>query len=179
MAVNVSARQLDRDDLVGDVRDALEESGLDPAFLTLEITETALMHDASAAAHRLHALKDLGVRIAVDDFGTGYSSLAYLRKFPVDALKIDRSFISGMGSSSRESVALIHTLVQLGKSLDLETLGEGIEEPDQLRRLQDEHCDLGQGHLFAEALPAGEVADFVESGHPVGGPPVRHAPTVA
>ena len=151
MSVNVSGRQLDDDELIEDVRHALGESGLDPTTLTLEITETTLMRDAEATAKRLHLLKELGVRIAIDDFGTGYSSLAYLRQFPVDALKIDRSFISGI-AGSKGSAALIHTLVQLGKTLDIETLAEGIEDQAQLETLQREHCDHGQGFLFSRPL---------------------------
>ncbi len=159
IAVNVSPRQLERDDFIDDVREALAETGLDAAMLTLEITETTLMRAPDTAA-RLQRLKDLGLRLAIDDFGTGYSSLAYLRQFPVDALKIDRSFISG-NAGSTESVALIHTLVQLGKSLGLQTLGEGIEDHEQLRRLQDEHCDLGQGFLLARPLDARDVERFL------------------
>jgi len=151
IAVNVSARQLDQDALLDDVEHALTASGLDPATLTLEITETTLMQSPDATAHRLRLLKNLGVRLAIDDFGTGYSSLAYLRQFPVDALKIDRSFISGI-AVSKESTALIHTLVQLGKTLGLQTLGEGIEQQTQLRTLQHEDCDLGQGFLLARPL---------------------------
>jgi diguanylate cyclase (GGDEF)-like protein len=151
IAVNVSARQLDDDRFVDEVACTLAVTGLDPGALTLEITETTLMSDPDAAARRVGELKALGVRIAVDDFGTGYSSLAYLRQFPVDELKIDRSFVSGIGSSE-ESAALIHTLVQLGKTLGLETLGEGIEEPAQLRLLQREECDHGQGFLFARPM---------------------------
>jgi len=151
VAVNVSARQLDADGFVGEVAAELAATGVDPGALTLEITETALMRDAEAAARRLRELKALGVRIAIDDFGTGYSSLAYLRQFPVDALKIDRSFISGV-AAHRESKALIHTLVQLGKTLGLETLGEGIEDTAQLANLRREQCDLGQGFLFARPL---------------------------
>jgi EAL domain-containing protein (putative c-di-GMP-specific phosphodiesterase class I) len=105
------------------------------------------------------ALKSLGVLIAIDDFGTGYSSLAYLQQFPVDSLKIDRSFISGMAKSS-EGDALLHTLMQLGKALNLETLAEGIEEPGQLEQLQSEKCDVGQGFLFAKPLPADEIEAF-------------------
>ena len=160
MAVNVSARQLDDDDIVEDVRRALSASGLDPAALTLEITETALMRDPEGTARRLRLLKELGIRLAIDDFGTGYSSMAYLRQFPVDALKIDRSFISGI-AASKESTALIHTLIQLGKTLNLETLGEGIEDSAQLRSLQREECDLGQGFLFARPLPAEEAERFL------------------
>ena len=161
MSVNVSARQLDRDAFVDEVREALTDSDLAPETLTLEITETVLMRDAEAAALRLRALKVLGVRIAIDDFGTGYSSLAYLRQFPVDALKIDRSFISGI-SSNREAAALMHTLIQLGKTLGLETLGEGIEEHAQLEQLKLEDCDSGQGFLFARPLDVEAVTRFLE-----------------
>ncbi len=169
MSVNVSARQLDRDELIDDVHQALESSGLDPTTLTLEVTETTLMRDADATARRLASLKQLGVRIAIDDFGTGYSSLAYLSQFPVDALKIDRSFTSGV-ASSEESSALIHTLVQLGKALNIETLAEGIEDTAQLRALQREQCDQGQGFLFARPLAAGAVEEFLASASPADTP---------
>ncbi|MGZ6595596.1 MAG: putative bifunctional diguanylate cyclase/phosphodiesterase [Solirubrobacteraceae bacterium] len=162
ISVNVSGRQLDNDGLIDDVRDALQDSGLDAAALTLEITETALMRDAHASAGRLGALKDLGVRLAIDDFGTGYSSLAYLRQFSVDALKIDRSFIRGVAASS-ESAALIHTLVRLGKTLNLETLAEGIEDHEQLRALQRQECDMGQGFLLARPLDVEAADAFLEA----------------
>jgi diguanylate cyclase (GGDEF)-like protein/PAS domain S-box-containing protein len=161
MSVNVSARQLDTDELIADVRDALHSHSLDPTTLTLEVTETALMHDPDATATRLGLLKQLGVRIAIDDFGTGYSSLAYLRQFPADALKIDRSFISGI-ASSKQSAALIHTLVQLGKALEIETLAEGIEDQIQLKTLQREQCDHGQGFLFSRPLEVAAVEAFLE-----------------
>jgi EAL domain-containing protein (putative c-di-GMP-specific phosphodiesterase class I) len=119
------------------------------------------MRDAPSAASRLQALKLLGVRIAIDDFGNGYSSLAYLRQFPVDALKIDRAFIAGI-SSSDEAAALMHTLIQLGKALGLETLREGIEEHGQLERLKDHECDSGQGFLFAKPLDIDTVTDFLD-----------------
>ncbi len=151
MAVNVSARQLDTDELVSDVRDALVHSGLQPSALTLELTETSLMRNADETARRLIAIKQLGVRIAIDDFGTGYSSLAHLQRFPVDALKIDRSFISGL-TDNQEGETLLRTLVQLGKSLSIETLAEGIEHPRELSLLQAEQCDSGQGFLFARPL---------------------------
>jgi diguanylate cyclase (GGDEF)-like protein len=164
MSVNVSARQLEHDEFVAEVRDALADNGLPPHALTLEITETVLMRDATAAAIRLRALKALGVRIAIDDFGTGYSSLAYLRQFPVDALKIDRSFITGI-SSSHEASALMHTLIQLGKTLGLETLGEGIEEHAQLEQLKHGECDSGQGFLFARPLDVDAVTRFLDRDH--------------
>jgi diguanylate cyclase (GGDEF)-like protein len=172
MSVNISAHQLDQDGLQEDVERVLAQSGLDPATLTLEITETALMLDIDAATVRLKALKALGVRIAIDDFGTGHSSLAYLRRFPVDALKIDRSFISGIASSD-SAAAIIHTLVQLGKTLDIETLAEGIEQPAQLEKLQEEHCDQGQGFLFARPLDVPGIEDFLEAVD------TRSAPTAA
>ena len=161
MAVNVSARQLDTDEFVTEVRDALAQSGLEPSALTLEITETTLMSNADETARRLVAIKELGVRIAIDDFGTGYSSLAYLQRFPVDALKIDRSFISRV-SQDPEGDTLIRTLVQLGKSLSIETLAEGIEQSRELSLLKEEHCDSGQGFLFARPLDLGACDVFLK-----------------
>ena len=161
MAVNVSARQLESDTFVEEARAALDRSGLEPSALTLEITETTLMRDPDSATRRLAALKTLGVRLAIDDFGAGYSSLAYLRQFPVDAIKIDRSFVSGL-TGAAGSAALIHTLVQLGRTLGLQTLGEGIEQPVQLETLQREQCDLGQGFLFARPLTAEAIHKSLE-----------------
>jgi diguanylate cyclase (GGDEF)-like protein len=159
MSVNASARQLDADTLLDDVCSALGESGLPAELLIVEITETCLMRDAKGALVQLNALKALGVRIAIDDFGTGYSSLAYLQQFPVDSLKIDRSFIAGMGKSP-EGDTLIHTLIQLGKALKLETLAEGIEEAEQLAQLRGEECDVGQGYFFARPVAPEEVERF-------------------
>ncbi|HXN39600.1 MAG TPA: EAL domain-containing protein [Solirubrobacteraceae bacterium] len=162
VSVNVSGRQLDSDELIEDVCRALDESALDPVALTLEITETTLMRDVQAAATRLRELKQLGVRIAIDDFGTGYSSLAYLRQLPADALKIDRSFVSGIADSN-DSAAVIRTLVALGKALHIETLAEGIEQDAQLKTLQREHCDHGQGFLFSRPLDADAVEQFLDA----------------
>jgi diguanylate cyclase (GGDEF)-like protein len=161
IAVNVSGRQLDSDDFVEHVQVALSHSGLDPQALTIEITETTLMSNAEETARRLVAVKELGVRIAIDDFGTGYSSLAYLQRFPVDALKIDRSFITRL-TQSKEGETLIRTLVQLGKSLAIETLAEGIEQATQLAMLREEMCDSGQGFLFAEPLQAADTEPFLQ-----------------
>jgi diguanylate cyclase (GGDEF)-like protein len=160
IAVNVSARQLDSDQIVADVQNALSTTGLDPAALTLEITETTLMRDAEETVRRLTAIKDIGVRIAIDDFGTGYSSLGHLRQFPVDALKIDRSFITGL-ASNLEGESLLHTLVQLGKALSIETIAEGIEQPNELSLLRGEQCDGGQGFLFARPLDAAATGAFL------------------
>jgi diguanylate cyclase (GGDEF)-like protein len=162
LSVNVSARQLDTGSAFLDtIRKVLAETGLAPGLLTLEITETMLMRDAPTSAQQLHALKELGVRIAIDDFGTGYSSLAYLQRFPVDALKIDRSFINGI-EDSPESAALIRTLVQLGKALGIETVAEGIEQQSQLELLQREGCDSGQGYLFARPLSLPDLENFID-----------------
>jgi diguanylate cyclase (GGDEF)-like protein len=160
ISVNVSARQLERAEFVQEVRTTLHEHSMDPAMLTLEITETVLMRKPDTTARLLDELKALGVRIAVDDFGTGYSSLAYLRQFPVDSLKIDRTFITGLERSS-EAHALAHTLIQLGKALGLQTLAEGVERHDQVRELRREGCDLAQGFLFARPLTADALEGFL------------------
>jgi diguanylate cyclase (GGDEF)-like protein len=165
VSVNVSARQLERPEFVQEVRRALSDSGIDPGTLTLEITETALMRSPDATAHLLAELKTLGIRIAVDDFGTGYSSLAYLRQFPVDSLKIDRTFITGLALSS-EAHALTHTLIQLGAALGLETLAEGVEHHSQVRELQREGCDLAQGFLFARPLHPNDLELLLRDGVP-------------
>jgi diguanylate cyclase (GGDEF)-like protein len=162
MAVNVSGRQLDRDELVSDVSEAISQSGLAANALTLEITETTLMANTEETARRLQAIKQLGVRIAIDDFGTGYSSLAHLQRFPVDALKIDRSFISQL-TENPEGKTLIHTLVQLGQALSIETLAEGIERQQELSLLQEEHCQSGQGFLFARPMEADAADAFLRN----------------
>ncbi len=162
ISVNVSARQLDMEEFVDDVREALEQSGLRPGALTLEITETTIMRNAEDTARRLVAVKEHGVRIAIDDFGTGYSSLSHLQQFPVDALKIDRSFISRL-TQSPEGETLIHTLVQLGKAMSIETLAEGIERQHELNLLKGEHCDSGQGFLFARPLDAATAEAFFDT----------------
>jgi diguanylate cyclase (GGDEF)-like protein len=161
VAVNVSARQLDTDELIAEIEDTLSETGLEPTALTIEITETTLMRNVKDTARRLAQIKQLGVRIAIDDFGTGYSSLSHLQQFPVDALKIDRSFVAAL-KHNEEGETLIHTLVQLGKALSLQTFAEGIEQQQELSLLQGEHCDTGQGFLFAEPLDVPETEAFLK-----------------
>jgi EAL domain-containing protein (putative c-di-GMP-specific phosphodiesterase class I) len=161
VSVNVSARQLDREALVSEVGRALRDAKLNPGALMIEVTETTIMRDTEATTRRLQLLKQLGVRVAIDDFGTGHSSLAYLRQFPVDALKIDRSFITGI-AQSRDSAAMIHILVQLGKTLGLQTVAEGIEDPTELAVLQREQCGYGQGYLFARPLERSVVDELLE-----------------
>jgi EAL domain-containing protein (putative c-di-GMP-specific phosphodiesterase class I) len=156
ISVNLSARQFLQVDLVEDVARAVWESRLDPSSLKLEITESVLMRDVDGTIEKLWALKRLGVQLAIDDFGTGYSSLSYLKRFPVDTLKIDRSFVSGLGQDSNDT-AIVRSVVALAKSLNLAVTGEGIETSEQLGHLQALGCDRGQGYLFAMPLDAYEI----------------------
>jgi len=151
MSVNLSARQLQDPGLVMVVENALAESHVDPASLKLEITETVVMQDAPATLETLHALKALGVQLAIDDFGTGYSSLGYLKRFPVDTLKIDRSFVQGVALDT-EDTAIVRAVISVAKSLNLSVTAEGIETDAQLSQLQSLGCDRGQGYLFARPL---------------------------
>jgi diguanylate cyclase (GGDEF)-like protein len=162
VSVNASAIQLESDSFVDEVHDVLARTGLSPSRLTIEITESALMRDAGEAVHRLTRLKSLGIRIAIDDFGTGYSSLAYLRQFPVDVLKIDRSFISAM-TNSESGMALVRTMIELGRALNLQIVAEGIEETSELSALETEHCGWGQGFLLARPLDPGQIELFFDN----------------
>jgi diguanylate cyclase (GGDEF)-like protein/PAS domain S-box-containing protein len=162
LSVNLSARQLSSATLLEDVSSILDETGFEAASLVLEITETTIMQDAEAAVGRLSALKELGVRLAIDDFGTGYSSLSYLRKIPVDILKIDRSFVADLHDSS-EAVAIVHSLIDLGRTLDLDLVAEGVELEEQLRELRSQHCHKAQGFLFARPLDAEQLDDIFDS----------------
>lgn len=148
LSVNISARQLEHPDLAADVARALDKSRLRPDRLVLEITESALMRDVGRVQVQLAALKSLGVRIALDDFGTGYSSLSYLHRFPIDILKIDRSFVHDL-ARSRDSVELVRSIVTLANALDMDTVAEGIETSEQAARLRSFGCSMGQGYLFA------------------------------
>ncbi|MDX6214860.1 MAG: hypothetical protein QOG99_444 [Frankiales bacterium] len=163
MSVNASARQLECIEFVDDVRAALRDSGIPGDALVLEITETALMRDIHATRDVLTQLKQLGVGIAIDDFGTGYSSLAYLRDFPVDILKIARGFVAG-GTHSAATRQLLSTFVELGRSLGLRTVAEGIETQAELQWLRHLGCDTGQGYLCSPPLSAHEVAGLLARG---------------
>ncbi|HLI55395.1 MAG TPA: EAL domain-containing protein, partial [Actinomycetota bacterium] len=150
ISVNVSARQV-TSAFAGDVVEALEVSGLDPTCLALEITESLLMQDAQAAHAVLAGLRARGVRISVDDFGTGYSSLAYLKRFPLDLVKVDRSFIAGLGPGAEDS-AVVAAVASLARSIGLQVIAEGVETPDQLQRLRALGCQAAQGFLFSRPL---------------------------
>ncbi|MBY0488371.1 MAG: EAL domain-containing protein [Gemmatimonadaceae bacterium] len=166
ISVNVAARQLDGEALVDDVRTALQISGLDPRRLVLEITESDVMSDLDEALRKLNALKTLGVRLAIDDFGTGYSSLSQLQFFPVDELKIDRSFVSRIEQGDREA-AFVRTIVSLAKSLSMEVVAEGVESDEQQQFLHSIGCDLGQGYLYSRPIGASEVERFVDDARQV------------
>ena len=153
LSVNVSVRQLMSSQLVDVVSDALAEAGVSAGALWLEITETALMADVKAATVALRELRSLGLHLAVDDFGTGYSSLTYLKRFPVEAIKVDRTFVNGLGIDQEDST-IVEAVVNLGHSLGLSVVAEGVETPLQLTRLRELGCDRGQGYLFGRPRPA-------------------------
>ncbi|HET7487694.1 MAG TPA: EAL domain-containing protein [Acidimicrobiales bacterium] len=167
VSVNLSTRQLMAPDLCDTVEAALEESGLDPSLLCLEITESVLLEDAGASSRALFRLKALGVRIGVDDFGTGFSSLTYLKRFPVDLLKIDRSFVQGLGDN-REDRAIVASVVDLAHAFGLTTIAEGVETVEQLAELRDIGCEIGQGYLWSRPLPAVDARRWIgeRSGQP-------------
>jgi EAL domain-containing protein (putative c-di-GMP-specific phosphodiesterase class I) len=166
IAVNVSGRQLQEPGFVDEVRGVLDRSGLPPETLTLEITESVLVQDSESLIGSLRSLRRLGIRIAVDDFGTGYSSLAYLRRFPVDILKIDRCFTS-MIERVDFVPPLVEGLVHLGHQLGLEIVAEGVEMPEQRGQLRSLGCGLGQGFLWARPLDPGAFEAFYAIAPPV------------
>ncbi len=153
VSVNVSPRQLQQPDFVAQVRAALEDNGLEPSCMVVEITESAIMEAGAAAI--LRALKDIGVRLAMDDFGTGYSSLAHLRRFPLDVIKVDRSFVAALGDGQGSSIA--GAIVSLAHALGLRTVAEGIEDDEQRRAVLALGCDVGQGFYFARPMPADDL----------------------
>jgi len=141
------------------VRRALAQSGLEPARLELEITESIMLDEPEQTLAVLEQLKQLGVRVALDDFGTGYSSLSYLRRFPIDVLKIDKSFVDDIASEDRQ-VLLTKAIIELGQSLNLKVIAEGIERDEQRERLRALNCELGQGFLFSAALEPAAIDEF-------------------
>jgi diguanylate cyclase (GGDEF)-like protein len=163
MAVNVSAAEFRQKDFFESVRTILKETGLEGRYLELELTESVLMNDAKFTASVLQKLKGMGIRIAVDDFGTGYSSLSYLREFPIDILKIDRTFVNQITSDSGDST-IVNAIVSMGRSLKHLVVAEGIETNEQRTYLQAHHCEQGQGYLFSRPLPAAQFAVLLQAG---------------
>jgi len=152
ISVNLSGRQLDNSLLVSDVAKALEETGIEPETVILEITETALTEDVESAVERLHELKTLGIQLAIDDFGTGYSSLQYLRRFPADIIKVAKPFVDGVVERGSDEYRIADAIVRLGETFGLRALAEGIELPEQRAMLRELRCELGQGFLFSKPL---------------------------
>jgi diguanylate cyclase (GGDEF)-like protein/PAS domain S-box-containing protein len=155
MAVNISAVELGAKDFVATVRAVLLETGLDPRYLELELTETFLMQDSKSTSAVLQALKAMGVQLALDDFGTGYSSLSYLRRFPIDTLKIDQSFVRDL-TTDAEDASIVTAVISMGKSLHMRVVAEGVETPEQLAFLQEQQCPEGQGYHFGQPVTAAE-----------------------
>lgn len=153
MAVNLSARQLKQKNLAEKVVEILDETGLDANWLELELTETAVMQNAEEAFGLLNQLKSVGIWLAIDDFGTGYSSLNYLKRFPIDTIKIDKSFICGV-SSNEDDANISEAIIALANSLHLKVIAEGVESREQLMFLRHRQCCDGQGFFFCHPLPA-------------------------
>jgi diguanylate cyclase (GGDEF)-like protein/PAS domain S-box-containing protein len=168
IAVNVSARQLQRPEFIAEVADVLAASSIVPSSLTLELTESVMMQGMEVSLLRLHELRGLGVKLAIDDFGTGYSSLNYVRELPVDILKIDRSFLADANPQVKQMTA---SIVELARIFELKAIAEGVENPEQLSRLQGMNCDFGQGFHFAQPLSAEEVLAMAAGRPPVTGEP--------
>ena len=160
MAINISAVELRSKNFVEHVRAMLEETGLDSPCLDFELTETALIQDPESTATVLRELKDLGARLTLDDFGTGYSSLSFLRRFPIDALKIDKSFVHGLCTECEDS-KLVNAVISLGHSFHLQVIAEGIETRAQWVALQDQGCDQGQGDFFSAPVSADDFAKLL------------------
>jgi EAL domain-containing protein (putative c-di-GMP-specific phosphodiesterase class I) len=157
MSVNLSGKQFAQPDLLGQVTRILEETGLDPRSLKLEITESVVMENIDAAVETLESLRSLGVEVSIDDFGTGYSSLSYLHRLPIDTLKVDRSFVSRMASNN-ENTEIVRTIVTLAQSLEMKVVAEGVETSEQLAQLQILRCEGGQGFLFSRPLDADDAS---------------------
>ena len=170
VSVNLSARQLGSKALVAEVAAVLDDTGLDPARLHFEITESVLMDDVERAGERLHQLHDLGVCLIVDDFGTGYSSLSYLSRFPVDLLKVDRSFVRGLGFDPTDT-AIVRAVITLAHNLGLRAVGEGVERVEHLDALRSLGCDLAQGFLLGRPQPGPTIGDLLEGAGPRIGAP--------
>ncbi|HEY9527364.1 MAG TPA: EAL domain-containing protein, partial [Anaerolineales bacterium] len=163
IAVNTSALEFNATDFLENIRATLDDTGLEPRYLELELTESVLMRDAEFTDSILHGLAGLGVKLAIDDFGTGYSSLSYLRQFPIDTLKIDQSFVSRI-TSSPDDATIVSAVINMGKSLKLRVIAEGVETPEQRTFLLAQHCDEGQGYYFSYPIAAEALATLLQTG---------------
>ena len=164
MAVNVSAMEFQNENFLDNLFAILGETGLDPSSLELELTEGVLMKQAASAAAILQGARDRGIQVAVDDFGTGYSSLSYLRKFPVDALKIDQSFVREIGAG--EDTTIVTAVIGMARGLKLRVVAEGVETQEEMAFLQAHHCDEAQGYYFSRPVPPEQFARLLKTGVP-------------
>ncbi len=162
VAVNISARQFREKSLLQVIQNILEQTGLEPKWLELEVTESVIMHDAQHVIAALQAFHDMGVTLSVDDFGTGYSSLSYLKRFPVDRLKIDQSFVRDIGTDA-DDAAIVQAVINLGHSMNLRVIAEGVETEEQLAFLRRHSCDEVQGYLFGKPMPAEELGRLLQA----------------
>lgn len=162
VAINTSAIEFNANDFFENIRDTLEEMGLEPCHLEIELTESILMHDPIASGSMLRSLADLGVKLAIDDFGTGYSSLSYLRKFPINTLKIDQSFVRQMIETT-DDAAIVSAVINLSKNLRLCVIAEGVETPEQVSFLKSLHCDQGQGYYFSRPVVSESLATILQT----------------
>jgi EAL domain-containing protein (putative c-di-GMP-specific phosphodiesterase class I) len=162
VSVNISSRHFLLPSLLGDIKEALEASGLAPHLLKLEITETALMVDSEETMRLAQRLREFGIRLVIDDFGTGYSSLSYLQRLPIDTLKIDRGFISKVLEPPDGNRNIVEAIVSLAHKLGMTVVAEGIETPEQYAVLRDMACELGQGYLFSPPIPRDQADQLVE-----------------
>jgi EAL domain-containing protein (putative c-di-GMP-specific phosphodiesterase class I) len=161
VSINLSGKQFQEQDVVQTISQAMCQADISASNLKLEITESIIMSDVQTSSKILWQMKDMGIQLAIDDFGTGYSSLSYLQRFPIDYIKIDRSFIWAMEESS-QNLELIKAIVAMGHNLEHKLIAEGIESRSQLQLLQDIGCDMGQGFYFAKPMPAPEVSKYLD-----------------
>jgi EAL domain-containing protein (putative c-di-GMP-specific phosphodiesterase class I) len=164
VSVNLSARQFSQPDLVQQIRQIIGETGVNPATVTLEITESVTMYDAEHAIRVLSQLREIGIRFSIDDFGTGYSSLSYLHRLPLDILKIDRSFIAAIDQGS-ENLNIVRTIMRLAKDLGIDVVAEGTETIAQIDHLKALDCEFGQGYYFSRPVEAAAIRQFLQAPH--------------
>ena len=163
VAINISAVELRAPGFVSGVRTILQETSLEPRYLELELTETVLMEDSRSVADVLKELKDIGVLLALDDFGTGYSSLSHLKRFPIDTLKIDQSFVRDLATDA-DDASIVTAVIGMGESLHMRVVAEGVETREQLAILQEHGCPQGQGYYFSPPVPAVKFGHLLEHG---------------
>ncbi|MEK7734925.1 MAG: EAL domain-containing protein, partial [Pseudomonadota bacterium] len=162
VAVNLSARQFRQPGLDGLIRGVLEETGLDPARLDIELTESIIVHDPAAVTAILAGIEKLGVQISIDDFGTGYSSLSYLKRFPIDVLKVDQSFVRDIATDP-DDAAIVRAIITMAHALGIQTIAEGVETREQLAFLRENSCDAMQGYYFSRPVPGDEITAMLHA----------------